>query len=506
MPSQGANDAPVLMMRGVAKSFGAVVALKSGTIEVYSGSIHALVGENGAGKSTLVKIISGLHHRDAGEFEFEGQPVQFQSTAEAKDAGIAVIYQEPTLFPDLSVTENIFMGRQTSRGFGRLDRAGMRSQALELFRRLGVRLDPDRIARGLSIADQQVIEIAKAISQDAKLLVMDEPTAALSGIEVDRLFSIARSLRDEGRGLVFISHRFDEVYSLCDTITVMRDGEHVSTDPIAAVSVEEVVRRMVGRDITDLFPKTVAPLGDIRLEVRDLHSAGFFQDISFTVRSGEIVCLAGLVGSGRTEIARAIFGVDRYDSGSVTVDGHPVPEGSATSAMRSGIALVPEDRRHQGLVMDLPITTNIGLAVRSRLQKLGILTARMEAPTAREWAGRLQVKAGALDVQVGTLSGGNQQKVVLAKWLATEPRVLIIDEPTRGIDVGTKAEVHRLLSDLAGKGVAILMISSELPEVMGMADRVLVLHEGRISADLPRAEATPESVMRAATHGRQVQL
>ena len=504
MSSPDPNATPLLRMEGVVKSFGAVEALRSGTIEVFRGSIHALVGENGAGKSTLVKVISGLHHRDSGDFDFDGQPAVFHSTAEAKNAGIAVIYQEPTLFPDLSVTENIFMGRQTSRGFGRLDRSGMRAQALELFRRLGVRLDPDRIARGLSIADQQVIEISKAISQDAKLLVMDEPTAALSGVEVERLFSIARSLRDEGRGLIFISHRFDEVYSLCDTITVMRDGEHVSTDSTEMVSVEEVVRRMVGRDITDLFPKVIAPQGEIRLEVRELNSAGIFHDISFTVRSGEIVCLAGLVGSGRTEIARAVFGIDRYDTGNVFVDGRPVAPGVPAAAMKRGVALVPEDRRHQGLVMEFAISKNIALAVRSRLQKFGILTARMEASTARDWAGRLQVKAGALDVQASTLSGGNQQKVVLAKWLATEPRVLIVDEPTRGIDVGTKAEVHRLLSDLAGKGVAILMISSELPEVLGMADRVLVLHEGRISADLSRTEATPESVMRAATDRCQV--
>ncbi|GAA0412693.1 MULTISPECIES: ATP-binding cassette domain-containing protein [Leifsonia] len=494
---------PVLELSRVVKSFGAVVALRSGSIRVESGSIHALVGENGAGKSTLVKIVAGLYRRDAGEFRLRGEDVDFSTTAQSKEAGVAVIYQEPTLFPDLSVTENVFMGRQPTDRLGRIDRRRMRQEVDSLFRRLGVRIDPDRLAEGLSIADQQIIEIAKAVSLDARLLIMDEPTAALSGVEVERLFAVARSLRDEGRGIVFISHRFDEVFSLCDTITVMRDGSFVSSDPTTAVTEDEIVRRMVGRDVTELFPKQETTIGEPLLEVDGLTSTGVFADVRFTVRSGEIVALAGLVGAGRSEIARAVFGVDGYDSGTVRLAGRAIPKRRPTAAMAAGLALVPEDRRKQGLVLEESVARNSTLAIRTRLSKLGLIRNSAENASARVWASRLQLKTNALDTLVGTLSGGNQQKVVLGKWLSTEPRVLIIDEPTRGIDVGTKAEVHRLLSELAGRGMGILMISSELPEVLGMADRVLVVREGRITAELDRADADAENVMFAATHAAE---
>ncbi|RRD51003.1 sugar ABC transporter ATP-binding protein [Arachnia propionica] len=497
------NTRPLLAMSGVTKTFGSVVALRDGTLALHPGSIHALVGENGAGKSTLVKIAAGLYERDGGSVELDGEPVAFRSTAESRAAGIAVIYQEPTLFPDLSVTENIFMGRQPTSRFGVIDRPRMRREVLALMERLGVTLDPDRPADGLSIADQQIIEIAKAISLDARVLIMDEPTAALSGVEVERLFAVARSLRDEGRALMFISHRFDEVFDLCDTITVMRDGAYVETTATSTTTVADVVRAMVGREVTDLFPKQPATIRDVALEVSGLTRSGVFSDISFQVRQGEIVALAGLVGAGRSEVARAIFGVDTYDSGTVTVLGNRLPGGSPTAALGMGLALVPEDRRGQGLVMEAPVRTNITDAIRRRLTRWGLITAAAENVAARDWAGRLEVKAAALDSLAGTLSGGNQQKVVLAKWLATEPSVLIIDEPTRGIDVGTKSEVHRMMSDLAGQGMAILMISSELPEVLGMADRVLVMREGRLTASLDRAEATPEAVMTAATRSEE---
>ncbi len=500
MAERSTRAVPTLEMREVRKAFGPVVALRSGTLVVEPGSIHALVGENGAGKSTLVKIVAGVHRRDAGDLLLEGVPVDFHSTAESKAHGVAVIYQEPTLFPDLSVTENIFMGRQPLRAGRRIDRAAMHDEATRLFRRLGVHLDPRRRAEGLSIADQQIIEIAKAISLDATLLIMDEPTAALSGVEVERLFAVARGLRDEGRALVFISHRLDEVFDLCDTVTVMRDGEYVGTQDVAATTVEDVVAAMVGRDVAELFPKTPAQVGAPVLEVEGLSSTGVFQDVSFTVRAGEIVGLAGLVGAGRSEIARAVFGVDTYDSGSVRMLGRPVPGGNPRAAIRSGMAFVPEDRRKQGLVIDASVTRNVAGVIRSGLARVGVLTSRSENRAAGPWASRLEVKTSALDMHAATMSGGNQQKVVIAKWLATDPRLLIIDEPTRGIDVGTKAEVHRLLSELAGRGLAILMISSELPEVLGMADRVLVVSEGRITADLDRAAATPEAVMLAATH------
>ena len=495
------NDAsPVLELKGVSKRFGAVVALRTADLALRANSIHAVVGENGAGKSTLVKIMAGLYQRDTGTFELDGKAVDFRTTAEAKAAGIAVIYQEPTLFPDLSVTENVFMGRQPTGRFGRIDKAVMRAEDVQLMERLGVRIDPDRPAEGLSIADQQIIEIAKAISLDARVLIMDEPTAALSGVEVERLFAVARSLRDEGRALMFISHRFDEVFALCDTVTVMRDGTYISTDAIVETSVGEIVRRMVGRDVNELFPKQEAAVGRPLLEVTDLTQTGVFHDISFTVCSGEIVALAGLVGAGRSEVARAIFGVDPYENGKVVLDGKVLPGRSPSAAMRAGLALVPEDRRKQGLVVDATVASNITDAIRPTLTRFGLITNRSENTAAQVWAGKLEVKTNALDAVAGTLSGGNQQKVVLAKWLASNPKVLIIDEPTRGIDVGTKAEVHRMMSELAGMGLAILMISSELPEVLGMADRVLVMREGHLTATIDRAEATAENVMFAATH------
>ena len=329
---------------------------------------------------------------------------------------------------------------------------------------------------------------------------MDEPTAALSGVEVDRLFAVARSLRDEGRALVFISHRFDEVFALCDTVTVMRDGTYVSTDAIAETTVDRIVERMVGREVGDLFPKTPATIGDVVLEVQDLESAGTFHDISFTVRAGEIVGLAGLVGAGRSEIARAVFGVDKYDAGTVRLGGKPLPAHDPKAAIRAGIGFIPEDRRKQGLITEASVARNVASVMRSTLTKAGLLTAGAENGFAGPWAGRLEVKTAALDMDASTMSGGNQQKVVIAKWLATQPSLLIIDEPTRGIDVGTKAEVHRLLSELAGQGLGILMISSELPEVLGMADRVLVVCEGRLTAELSRDEATP-GVRDARRHG-----
>ncbi|MDR0284346.1 MAG: sugar ABC transporter ATP-binding protein [Propionibacteriaceae bacterium] len=494
------DQTPTLELRGVSKRFGSVVALADGQLTLYPGSIHALIGENGAGKSTLVKIIAGLYHRDSGEFCLNGAPVEFRTTADSKAAGVAVIYQEPTLFPDLSVTENIFMGRQPLTRFHMIDKAAMRAEVVALTERLGVPIAPDRLAADLSIADQQIIEIAKAISLNANVLIMDEPTAALTGVEVERLFAVARSLRDEGKALLFISHRFEEVFALCDTVTVMRDGAYISTGAIADTTEAGLVRQMVGRDLGELFPKLDVPAGAPVLEVARLNSAGTFADISFTVRAGEIVALAGLVGAGRSEVARAVFGVDPYDSGTVTVVGQPLPRHNPRAAMTAGVGLVPEDRRRQGLIMPAPVLRNITDAIRSTISKHGFVTARMEQGPAATWSAALEVKCAALDAPTATLSGGNQQKVVLAKWLAAQPKVLIIDEPTRGIDVGTKSEVHRRMSELAAQGLAILMISSELPEVLGMADRVLVMYEGRITRELSRAEATSESVMYAATH------
>src|SRR5690625_2805927 len=490
---------PVVALDSVSKAFGAVVALHGASLELRAGEAHALVGENGAGKSTLIKVLAGVHRPDDGQVLLDGQPVSFSGTADAKAAGIAVIYQEPVLFPDLTVAENIFIGRQPQTSFGRIDRRAMNAAAAELFARLSVRFDPDRVAKGLSIADQQIVEIAKAISLDAKVLIMDEPTAALSGVEVERLFAVTRPLRDAGTAVLFRSHRFDEAEALCERVTVMRDGTHVSTDLMSEVTVPEVVRRMVGRELEALFPKNHVPAGEVVLEVESLRRGGVYDDITFSVRAGEIVALAGLVGAGRSEVVRGLFGVDPRDAGIVHVDGRELPPHKPKAAMAAGIALVPEDRRQQGLILDLSILRNATLTRSRALARFCLLTGAAERRAAREATERIRTKFGRITDAVSTRSGGKQQQLVLAKWLDTNPKLLIVDESTRGIDEATKAEMHRLMSSPAGQGVAVLMVSSELPEVLGMADRVLVMREGRIRADIPRSEASEEAVMFAAT-------
>lgn len=493
-------SAAIIALRGASKSYGAVRASRDVSIELRSGEVRALAGENGAGKSTIVRMLAGVQRPDEGEVLVDGEPVTFHGPADAREAGIAVIYQEPTLFPDLSVAENVMMGRHPLGSARLIDRKRLHRTVQELLDRLGVKLDPEQPVRGLSIADQQIVEIAKALSFDARVLIMDEPTAALSGLEVERLFGVVKTLRQRGAAVLFISHRLDEIFTICDTVTVLRDGAVTHDGMTADMTTDDLVRRMVGRDLSQLFPKLEAKVGSKVLEVSRLTREGVFIDISFDVHHGEIVALAGLVGAGRSEVARAIFGVDKPDAGHVTVDGVKLKPGSPSAAMRAGVGLVPEDRRQQGLVMDLSIERNVGLTrLRALRSRLGVIGAGREEKLASDWATKLQLKFHRLSDPVGFLSGGNQQKVVLAKWLATGPKLLIIDEPTRGIDVGTKAEVHRLMSELAGEGLAVLMISSELPEVLGMADRVLVMHEGRIARELTRAEADEESVVRAAT-------
>ena len=492
-------SAPILALEHAEKSYGAVRALRDGTLSLRPGEVRGLVGENGAGKSTLVKLLAGVTRLDGGEMRVDGEPADFHSPTAARDAGIAVIYQEPTLFGDLSIAENVVMGRHPLQAGRRIDRGAMREQVQGLLERLGVALDAERPVRGLSIADQQIVEIAKALSFEARVLIMDEPTAALSGVEVERLFGVIRALSERGAAVLFISHRLEEVFAICETVTVMRDGAVVHEARTADIDTDELVRRMVGRDLGALFPKLEAEVGAPVLTVHRLTREGVFTDVSFEVRGGEIVALAGLVGAGRSEVARAIFGIDKPDGGHVELGGRRLAPGRPLAAMRAGLGLVPEDRRQQGLVMDLSVGRNATLTRLRKLTRGGLMSRAAERRSTEEWATRLQLKYHRLADPVAFLSGGNQQKVVLAKWLATEPVALIVDEPTRGIDVGTKAEVHRLLSELAQKGVAVLMISSELPEVLGMADRVLVMHEGRLTAELSRDKADEESVMRAAT-------
>jgi rhamnose transport system ATP-binding protein len=489
----------VLELRHAAKAFGAVQALVDGSVELRQGEVHALLGENGAGKSTLVKILAGVYQPDSGTLMVAGREATLPGPAAARAAGIAVIYQEPTLFPDLTVAENMFIGRQPLRKGRRIDRRAMRDEAAATFARLGVGLDPARLARGLSIADQQVVEIGKALSLDARVIVMDEPTAALSAAEVDRLFDVIRTLRSRPAAILLISHRLEEVFEICQRVTVMRDGRHIMTDELEGHTGSDLVRAMVGRELAERPPPAATQTkGDPALTVNRLTREGVFTDISLTVRSGEIVALAGLVGSGRTEVARAIFGIDRYDAGDITVNNKRLRKASPTSAMADGIGFVPEDRRQQGLVMDMSVQQNVALASLGRLRKGGLIRAKAERALAADWAARLTIKYARLTDPVSMLSGGNQQKVVLAKWLGRKPTVLIVDEPTRGIDVATKAEVHRLLAELARSGVGILMISSELPEVLGISDRILVMREGRLVAEFAHADASEEAIMSAA--------
>jgi rhamnose transport system ATP-binding protein len=495
--------APVVELRGVEKSFGGVQALRGVDLALAPGEVHSLVGENGAGKSTLVRILGGVHHPDAGSVVIAGEALDLHGPRDARARGIAVIHQEPALFPDLDVAENVYMGRQP------LDRSRgiawkrMYRDVAELLRSLGVSLDPRAPVQGLSVADQQLVEIAKALSMDARVVVMDEPTAALSSRETDELFRIIKDLRSRGVAILFISHRLEEVFALSDTVTVLRDGGHVITASAAELDTTALIRHMVGRELGELFPKGEAEIGAPALEVRGLTREGVFSDVSFTLRRGEIVGLAGLVGAGRSEVARAIFGIDVLDGGEMFGDGRPLAIRSARDAMKAGLAFVPEDRQHQGLVLEMAIDDNATLPFLRRLSRFGLINRKREAKIAAEFTTRLQVKAAGLRQPAQSLSGGNQQKVVLAKWLATDPKVLILDEPTRGIDIGTKAEVHRIISGLAAEGLAILLISSELPEVLGMADRVLVMHEGRLTGEFARDEADQERVMRAAT-GQEV--
>jgi rhamnose transport system ATP-binding protein len=489
---------PILSLERASKAFGAIRALENVSIDLHAGEVHALVGENGAGKSTLVKILGGVHLPDTGRLRIDGREVVLRGPAAARDAGVAIIYQEPIMFPDLTVAENIFIGRQPLRMARRIDVDAMNLQAAKIFERLGVPLDPGRIARGLSIAEQQIVEIAKALSLDARVIVMDEPTAALSAAEVERLFRVVETLRAAGAPVLFISHRLEEVFTLCQRVTVFRDGRLVLSRELSGLTADDLVRAMVGRELPERVTQE-QNIGDAVLRVDRLTREGVFVDVSLEVRAGEIVALAGLVGAGRSEVACAIFGIDRYDGGRVTVHDKPLRRGSPTTAMAAGIGLVPEDRRQQGLVMEMSIARNITLASLTRLQRVGFIRSVAERRFARDWAARLQVKYGRLSNPMTSLSGGNQQKVVLAKWLGRRPSLLIVDEPTRGIDIGTKAEVHRLLEELAAEGVAILVISSELPEVLRLADRILVMREGRLVAEFAHADASEEKIVAAAT-------
>ncbi len=488
----------ILELSHINKSFPGVQALSEVQFDVLPGEIHALLGENGAGKSTLIKIISGVHQPDSGEILLNGQPATFASPRDAQQKGVATIYQELSLYPELSVAENIFMGHAPRSRFGMVDWGKMRRQALNLLADLNIHdMDVTRRVGTMSVGNRQRVEIAKALSQNARILIMDEPTAALTEADVERLFNIMQLLKERGVAIIYISHRLNEVFEMADRVTVLRDGKYISTCAVSETNEEDLIKMMVGRTIDDLFPKLPTEIGQPVLEVRNLNRKKLTRNVNLTLRAGEIVGLAGLVGSGRSELAQAIFGVTPADSGEILMNGKKVRISNPAQAMRHGIAYVPEDRGIQGLVRPMTIRQNLSLTVLRQLSRGTFLNWQSEGTLARQTIEKLGIRAYSPQQVVAKLSGGNQQKVVVGKWLATEPKVLIVDEPTRGIDVGAKAEIHRLMSELAQRGMAILMISSELPEVLGMSDRVLVMREGRIVADYSREEATQEVVASA---------
>ncbi|MGA2488627.1 MAG: sugar ABC transporter ATP-binding protein [Anaerolineales bacterium] len=489
----------VLELKNIVKRFGGVEVLHGVSFTLRPGEVHALLGENGAGKSTLIKVITGIHQPDGGKIYLNDKHIHFDDPLQARLAGIAAIYQDLSLCPDLNVAENIFLGRQPTTFGGQIDWRKLYSEADRLLASLGVHLDLRTKTRNLSIAQMQSVEIARAFSLNARILIMDEPTSSLTLNEVAELFGLVRRLRDEGTAIIFISHRLEELFEVADRVTVLRDGSYVDTRLVKDVTRDELVRLMVGRTISNLFPKQEVNPGEIALKVEHLTHTGIFEDISFELRQGEILGMAGLVGAGRTDVARTLFGVVPPTSGTIQVQGRQVEITSPQQAISLGLAYVPEDRQLHGLIPAMDITSNISLPILKEYARRGWLQDKVERAAAFSAARQMEVRANTIWQIVRTLSGGNQQKVVLAKWLSTKPRILILDEPTRGIDVGTKAAVHALMSKLAAEGIAILMISSELPEVLGMSDRIIVMHEGQMTGHFTRTEATQEKIISAAT-------
>jgi rhamnose transport system ATP-binding protein len=504
-PQQTSGETPVVAVEAISKSFAGLKVLSNVSFDLHAGEVHALLGENGAGKSTLIKTLAGLHRPDEGRILMNGKPVSFNTPRDAHHAGIATVHQELLLFPELTVAENVFLGQAPKTSRGGLDWPAMRRRARELLDSLDSHdLDIDVRVATLSVANRQRVEIARALAQDARVVIMDEPTAALAEADVQRLMDIVRRLQARGVGIIYVSHKLPEIFALANRVTVLRDGHHVATKPISEVTEASLVSMMVGRPLDRLYPPKIGKSGDVALELRGVSYRSVARDISFALRRGEILGIAGLVGSGRTETALTIFGITPATSGEILLDGKPVSISSPEVARDLGIAYVPEDRGQQGLIRSQTIAENIALANLKRLVSGWFVDNGKVLAEAKNAMTRFGVKARGPEQIVRELSGGNQQKVVLGKWLASTPKILIVDEPTRGIDVGAKAEIHQLMRKLAGEGMAILMISSELPEVLGMSDRVLVMNSGRIIATFEEGEVSAEAVGRAMTqaHGR----
>ncbi len=492
---------PLLEADSITKSFAGVRALKNVSFELLAGEVHALIGENGAGKSTLIKIITGAIQADSGSLEVRGRTIENNHPSLSRSLGIAAIYQQPALFPHLTVAENMAWTLESGGLWRKVNWRERNRLAQELIERIGASIHPERLAATLSMPEQQIVEIAKAIGADARILIMDEPTASLTGREVNRLFRIIALLRSQGAGIIYISHRLDEVAAIADRITVLRDGETIATRCRDEVDQAALIGMMVGREISAAFPKRDVPLADTAVELRGIHNrAAGLLDISLSVRGGEILGIAGLIGSGRTELAETLFGLTPADSGEILLDRAPVRITSPRQAIGLGIGYVPEDRRQHGVILQMPIVHNTSLASLNSVSRGGLINARTEGLLAATYLQQLGIKAPSIYTETSALSGGNQQKVALARWLAINPKVLILDEPTQGVDVGAKSEIHSLMMDLAARGVAIVLISSELPEVLGMSDRIAVMRQGRIAGVLSRLEATQEKILSLAVN------
>ncbi|MGH0377198.1 sugar ABC transporter ATP-binding protein [Sinorhizobium meliloti] len=493
------NSEYLLEVENVRKEFAGVVALDDVSFRVRRGSVHALMGENGAGKSTLMKIIAGIYTPDAGEFKWRGQPIRLNSPLDALDNGIAMIHQELNLMAPMTVSENVWIRREPKNRFRLIDHDELRRRTLELFDRLGIDIDPDEQVGNLSVASRQMVEIAKAVSYESDVLIMDEPTSTLTEREVDHLFRIIRTLREAGKGIIYITHKMNELFEIADEVSIFRDGRHIATKAASEVTRDDVIRMMVGRELSQMFPKTPAPIGDVVLRVSNLGLAGVFEDISFDLRAGEILGIAGLVGSGRSNIAETIFGVTPATSGTIEIGGKKVVVDSPAVAMEHGMAFLTEERKESGCFLLLNIQENMQMAaLRSGYVRRGFVDQKRLSRDCDAMTSALRVKTPNMEELILNLSGGNQQKVLIARWLLTKPRILILDEPTRGIDVGAKAEIHRMISNLAGEGLAVIMISSEMPEILGMSDRVMTIRQGRLSGILDRAEADQVKIMELA--------